>query len=182
MHVHAAGTKPAYMHLQTHTRTDVTHTNTRKHNTAGALAQDLCEQLRTVLEPSLATKMKGDYRTGKRLNMKKIIPYIASQFKKDKIWLRRAKPAKREYQVRVFVCVHRVPSRVGCGADGCVWCVFGVLAVCALHVWWVCACARMCAGVLRATLASVQPCEGVRVLNVCKSDAIERTREADAAF
>jgi hypothetical protein len=43
--------------------------------------------------------MKGDYRTGKRLNMKKIIPYIASQFKKDKIWLRRSKPAKREYQV-----------------------------------------------------------------------------------
>lgn len=31
--------------------------------------------------------------------MRKIIPYIASQFRKDKIWLRRTKPAKREYQI-----------------------------------------------------------------------------------
>ena len=44
----------------------------------------LCEQLRLLLEPTLATKLKGDYRTGKRINMRKIIPYIASSFKKDK--------------------------------------------------------------------------------------------------
>ncbi|KAL7987892.1 hypothetical protein Chor_006811, partial [Crotalus horridus] len=41
----------------------------------------------------------GDYRTGKRLNMRKVIPYIASQFRKDKIWLRRTKPSKRQYQI-----------------------------------------------------------------------------------
>jgi midasin len=63
------------------------------------LAHDLCEQLRLVLEPTLATRLKGDYRTGKRLNMKKIIPYIASEFTKDKIWLRRTRPSTREYQV-----------------------------------------------------------------------------------
>ena len=45
--------------------------------------------------------MQGDFRTGKRLNMRKIIPYIASQFKKDKIWLRRVKPSKREFQIVV---------------------------------------------------------------------------------
>ena len=45
--------------------------------------------------------MQGDFRTGKRLNMRKIIPYIASQFKKDKIWLRRVKPNKREFQIVV---------------------------------------------------------------------------------
>jgi midasin (ATPase involved in ribosome maturation) len=28
-----------------------------------------------------------------------VIPYIASQFRKDKIWLRRTKPSKREYQI-----------------------------------------------------------------------------------
>ncbi|KJE89993.1 midasin [Capsaspora owczarzaki ATCC 30864] len=67
------------------------------------LSQELCEQLRLVMAPSLATKLKGDYRTGKRLNMKKIIPYIASQFKKDKIWLRRTKPSKREYQVLLSI-------------------------------------------------------------------------------
>lgn len=63
----------------------------------------LCEQLRLILEPTLATKLKGDYRTGKRLNMRKIIPYIASQFKKDKIWLRRTKPSKRTYQIMIAI-------------------------------------------------------------------------------
>lgn len=42
---------------------------------------------------------RGDYRTGKRLNMRKVIPYVASQFRKDKIWLRRTKPSKRQYQI-----------------------------------------------------------------------------------
>ena len=67
------------------------------------LSQDLCEQLRLILEPTMATKLKGDYRTGKRLNMKKIIPYIASGFKKDKIWLRRTKPSARQYQVMICI-------------------------------------------------------------------------------
>jgi midasin (ATPase involved in ribosome maturation) len=67
------------------------------------LSLELCEQLRLILEPTLATKLKGDYRTGKRLNMKKIVPYIASQYKKDKIWMRRTKPSKRQYQVLIAV-------------------------------------------------------------------------------
>jgi len=67
------------------------------------LAYTLCEQLRLILEPTLATRLKGDYRTGKRLNMKKIIPYIASDYAKDKIWLRRTKPSQREYQVLISI-------------------------------------------------------------------------------
>ncbi|KNC81071.1 hypothetical protein SARC_06594 [Sphaeroforma arctica JP610] len=67
------------------------------------LSQDLCEQLRVILEPTLATRLQGDYRTGKRLNLKRVIPYIASHFKKDKIWLRRTRPAKREYQVLLTI-------------------------------------------------------------------------------
>ncbi|XP_043500763.1 midasin [Polistes fuscatus] len=62
-------------------------------------ARGLSEQLRLVLEPTKATRLKGDYRTGKRINMRKIIPFIASQFRKDKIWLRRTKPFKRNYQI-----------------------------------------------------------------------------------
>lgn len=69
--------------------------------TAG-LSQRLCEQLRLVLEPMVATKLQGDYRSGKRINMRRVIPYIASGFRKDKIWLRRTKPAKRDYQVCFF--------------------------------------------------------------------------------
>ena len=63
------------------------------------LSYHLCEQLRLILQPTLATRLQGDYRTGKRLNMRKIIPYIASEYTKDKIWLRRTKPSRREYQV-----------------------------------------------------------------------------------
>ncbi|XP_017784384.1 PREDICTED: midasin [Nicrophorus vespilloides] len=64
-----------------------------------SLAQSLSEQLRLVLEPTQSSHLKGDYRTGKRINMRKVIPYIASQFRKDKIWLRRTKPSKRDYQI-----------------------------------------------------------------------------------
>ncbi|KAI9221601.1 hypothetical protein BC828DRAFT_64979 [Blastocladiella britannica] len=67
------------------------------------LAQQLTEQLRLILEPTLAAKLSGDFKTGKRLNLKKIIPYIASDFKKDKIWLRRTKPSKRTYKVMLAV-------------------------------------------------------------------------------
>ena len=35
--------------------------------------------------------------------MRKVIPYIASQFRKDKIWMRRTKPSKRNYQVMLAV-------------------------------------------------------------------------------
>lgn len=65
------------------------------------LTSSLCEQLRLILEPTLSTKLRGDYKTGKRLNMKRIIPYIASQFRKDKIWMRRTKPSKRQYQIMI---------------------------------------------------------------------------------
>ncbi|XP_076823935.1 midasin-like isoform X3 [Clavelina lepadiformis] len=67
------------------------------------LSQELSEQLRLILEPTQAAKLQGDYRSGKRLNMRKVIPYIASGFRKDKIWLRRSKPSKREYQIMLAI-------------------------------------------------------------------------------
>lgn len=63
----------------------------------------LTSQLRLILTPSQSTKLSGSYRTGKRLNIKKIIPYIASSYKRDKIWMRRAVPTKRTYQI--LLCV-----------------------------------------------------------------------------
>lgn len=35
--------------------------------------------------------------------MRRVIPYIASHFRKDRIWLRRTKPAKREYHIAVAI-------------------------------------------------------------------------------
>ncbi|XP_075233650.1 midasin [Lycorma delicatula] len=67
--------------------------------TISSLASELSEQLRLVLEPTTASRLKGDFKTGRRINMRKVIPYIASQFRKDKIWLRRTKPSKRDYQI-----------------------------------------------------------------------------------
>lgn len=46
---------------------------------------------------------RGDFRSGKRLNLRRIIPYIASNYQSDRIWLRRVKPSKREYQILVAV-------------------------------------------------------------------------------
>lgn len=42
---------------------------------------------------------RGDYRSGKRLNMRRLVPYIASNYRKNQIWMRRTKPAKRTYHV-----------------------------------------------------------------------------------
>lgn len=71
----------------------------------------LCEQLRLILAPTRATRLEGDYRTGKRLNMKKLVPYVASDFTRDKIWLRRTRPAAREYQVLLAVDDSRSMAR-----------------------------------------------------------------------
>ena len=72
-----------------------------------SLTRDLClnltEQLRLILAPTVANKLRGDFRTGKRLNIKRIIPYIASQYKRDKIWMRRSIPSKRNYQIMLAV-------------------------------------------------------------------------------
>ncbi|XP_040370504.1 midasin isoform X3 [Rosa chinensis] len=79
------------------------------------LSQELAEQLRLVMEPTLASKLEGDYKTGKRINMKKVIPYIASEYQKDKIWLRRTRPNKRDYQVVIAVDDSRSMSESCCG-------------------------------------------------------------------
>ncbi|KAI1384439.1 uncharacterized protein F4822DRAFT_363659 [Hypoxylon trugodes] len=72
-------------------------------NKTHPLSLSLTSQLRLILTPSQSTKLSGSYRTGKRLNIKRIIPYIASSYKRDKIWMRRAIPTKRSYQI--LLCV-----------------------------------------------------------------------------
>lgn len=87
----AAETQQARLRWQTY------RTQTESH------ALRLSETLRLILAPTLATRLQGDYRTGKRINMRKVIPYIASGYRKDKIWLRRTKPAKRAYQIMLMI-------------------------------------------------------------------------------
>jgi midasin len=80
-----------------------------------ALSAELAEKLRLILEPTLASRLQGDYKTGKRLNMRKIIPYIASDFRKDKIWLRRSRPSARKYQVMLAIDDSRSMAENHCG-------------------------------------------------------------------
>ncbi|KAF6262490.1 hypothetical protein COO60DRAFT_1699221 [Scenedesmus sp. NREL 46B-D3] len=80
------------------------------------LSGELTEQLRLILEPSLASRLGGEFRSGKRLNMKRVIGYIASQFRRDKIWMRRSRPDKRRYQVVVAVDDSRSMAENGAGA------------------------------------------------------------------
>ncbi|CAH0590186.1 unnamed protein product [Chrysodeixis includens] len=70
---------------------------------SAAAARALCERLRLVLEPTGRSRRAGDFRTGRAINMRRVIPYIASHFRKDRIWLRRTKPAKREYKIAIAV-------------------------------------------------------------------------------
>lgn len=57
-------------------------------------AAALCEKLRLLLEPTLATRLAGDFRTGKRLSMRRVIEFVASDYRRDRIWLRRTRPEK----------------------------------------------------------------------------------------
>ncbi|KFD67272.1 hypothetical protein M514_05069, partial [Trichuris suis] len=68
-----------------------------------SLSVELCERLRAILVPTTASRLQGDYRTGKRLNIRKLIPFVASNFRQNKIWLRRTKRAKRSYQIVIAI-------------------------------------------------------------------------------
>ncbi|EFX05719.1 denitrification regulatory protein nirq [Grosmannia clavigera kw1407] len=79
------------------------------------LSVALAAQLRLILSPSQATRLSGGFRTGKRLSIRKIIPYIASGYKRDKIWMRRSVPTKRAYQI--MLCVDDSKSMAEAGAS-----------------------------------------------------------------
>jgi midasin len=79
-----------------------------------------------VLEPTIRSRLQGDYKSGKRLNLRKIIPFIASNYKRDKIWLRRTKPTNRDFYVSI--CVDASRSMRDGGADGQAVAAAGALA------------------------------------------------------
>ncbi|KAL7671913.1 hypothetical protein ACOME3_006815 [Neoechinorhynchus agilis] len=72
------------------------------------LCSELSEKLRVVLEPTKAARLQGDFRTGRRLNMRRVLAYVATNFKQDRIWLRRVRPDIRD--VRVLLAVDNSKS------------------------------------------------------------------------
>ncbi len=68
-----------------------------------------------MLEPTERSSFVGDFRSGKRLNMRKIIPFVASNYRNDKIWLRRSLPEKRDYRVLLAIDDSKSMSEHGLG-------------------------------------------------------------------
>ncbi|CAJ1343342.1 unnamed protein product [Effrenium voratum] len=97
------------------TALDVFMATGRLERSTQPLAAALCEQLRTILEPTLKGRLQGYFRTGKRISMRRVIPFIASNYRRDKIWLRRTKPSKREYQIVVAIDNSRSMKEQGVG-------------------------------------------------------------------
>ena len=75
---------------------------------ANRLATDLCEKLASVLEPTKRGRLEGYFKTGKRISMRKVLAWIASDYRKDKLWLRRSRPSHRDY--RVVICLDNTAS------------------------------------------------------------------------
>lgn len=64
---------------------------------------ELTKQLSVVLEENERGAYEGDYTSGRRLNMKRIVSYVASDGQKNRIWMRKTKKQGREYLIRIFV-------------------------------------------------------------------------------
>ncbi|KMZ78504.1 hypothetical protein PVIIG_01281 [Plasmodium vivax India VII] len=67
------------------------------------MSSQLCEQLKMILEPTVRNKYQGDYKSGKKLNIKKLVNYFASDFRNNKIWKRRTKMNKRDYNIVIAI-------------------------------------------------------------------------------
>lgn len=70
---------------------------------AAADSSKLIQLLRILLAANKTSKYRGDYKTGKKLNLKKIIPYIASDYRKDRIWMRKQRRDRPDYNIRLFI-------------------------------------------------------------------------------
>eukprot|EP00866_Antonospora_locustae_P002111 jgi/Antlo1/2111/2308 len=68
-----------------------------------ASGRELFCMLRNILEENKKGKYRGDFKSGKKLNMKRIAAFVASGYKRDKIWMKRVRNTKRDYVIRVFI-------------------------------------------------------------------------------
>ncbi|ETB59795.1 hypothetical protein YYC_03183 [Plasmodium yoelii 17X] len=72
-------------------------------NETEMISSQLCEQLKIILEPTVRNKYEGDYKSGKKLNIKKLVNYFASNFRNNKIWKRKTKLNKRDYNILIAI-------------------------------------------------------------------------------
>ena len=66
-------------------------------------AADLAQALAAALEPTRASRLARGYKTGKRVDMRAVVAYVASGYRRDRIWMRRTRPDARAYRVALVV-------------------------------------------------------------------------------
>jgi hypothetical protein len=75
---------------------------------ATRLSSELSEKLMAVLEPTKRGRFEGFFKAGKRISMRRVLSWIASDYRKDKFWLRRTRPSHREY--KIMICLDNTLS------------------------------------------------------------------------
>ena len=76
-------------------------------------AAELAAALTAALEPTRASRLARGYKTGKRVDMRAVVAYVASGFRRDAIWMRRTRPDARDYRVVLVIDDSRSVAEAG---------------------------------------------------------------------
>ncbi|KAL6122770.1 hypothetical protein NUSPORA_00027 [Nucleospora cyclopteri] len=86
--------------------TEQVHVNSKRSklclNIESKVDSSFISLIKTVLEANKHSKYRGGFKTGKKLNMRAVINYIASDYTKDKIWMKRTKNSYK-YDFNIFI-------------------------------------------------------------------------------
>ncbi|MEN2500289.1 MAG: AAA ATPase midasin [Marteilia pararefringens] len=63
----------------------------------------LGEKIKAYLQPNSMKRYKKGFKSGKKLNIQKLIQYVASNYQKDRIWMKRVRPTKLTYRTLLLM-------------------------------------------------------------------------------
>ncbi|KAL8274975.1 hypothetical protein Esti_001031 [Eimeria stiedai] len=86
-------------------------------NRTAASAAALSESLRLVLQPTATGGWEGGYRSGKKLSLRRVLAFVASSQRDDRLWLRRRRPRGLQYRVLVGVDCSRSMQQLNAAAS-----------------------------------------------------------------
>ncbi|KAL8453352.1 hypothetical protein Emag_001907 [Eimeria magna] len=86
-------------------------------NRTAASAAALSESLRLVLQPTAIRGWEGGYRSGKKLSLRRVLAFVASSQRDDRLWLRRRRPQGLQYRVLVGIDCSRSMQQLNAAAS-----------------------------------------------------------------
>ncbi|KAL8429966.1 hypothetical protein ACSSS7_006238 [Eimeria intestinalis] len=86
-------------------------------NRTAASAAALSESLRLVLQPTATGGWEGGYRSGKKLSLRRVLAFVASSQRDDRLWLRRRRPQGLQYRVLVGIDCSRSMQQLNAAAS-----------------------------------------------------------------